>query len=79
MSRTLPATQHGWPVAPPADALPGVGGVQVTLRPTLAGALPGLRRWFEVYPYSCLEQRASRAIGLGDAARWSALMNELPT
>ena len=68
-----------WPVAPPADALPGVGGVQVTLRPTLAGALPGLRRWFEVYPYSCLEQRTSRAIGLGDAARWSALMNELPT
>jgi hypothetical protein len=68
-----------WPVAPPADALPGAGGVQVTLKPTLAGALPGIRRWFEVYPYSCLEQRTSRAIGLGDTARWSALMNELPT
>ncbi|MDZ7857330.1 alpha-2-macroglobulin family protein [Sphaerotilus sp.] len=68
-----------WPVAPPVDALPGQGGVQVTLKPTLAGALPGIRRYFEQYPYRCLEQKTSRAIGLHDTAAWTALVGELPT
>jgi alpha-2-macroglobulin len=68
-----------WPVAPPADALPGLGGVQVTLKPTLAGALPGIRRYFEQYPYRCLEQQTSRAIGLHDTAAWTRLVGELPT
>jgi len=68
-----------WPVALPVDALPGLGGVQVTLKPTLAGALPGIRRYFELYPYHCLEQKASRAIGLHDTAAWTALVGELPT
>lgn len=68
-----------WPVAPPADALPGLGGVQVTLKPTLAGALPGIRRYFEQYPYRCLEQKTSRAIGLHDTAAWTTLVGELPT
>jgi alpha-2-macroglobulin len=44
------------PLAPPADALPNSGRVAVSLQPTLGGALPGLRRWFEAYPYTCLEQ-----------------------
>ncbi|MEX8493890.1 alpha-2-macroglobulin family protein, partial [Sphaerotilus sp.] len=68
-----------WPVAPTADALPGLGGVQVTLKPTLAGALPGIRRYFELYPYRCLEQKTSRSIGLHDTAAWTALMGELPS
>ncbi|WP_295644947.1 MG2 domain-containing protein [uncultured Methylibium sp.] len=72
----------GLPVAAPADALPasGVkrGGLQLALQPRLSSALPGLRRYFETYPYSCLEQKASRAIGLRDAALWSTLANELP-
>ena len=66
------------PLAPPADALPGVGGVQATLLPRLTGALPGLRRFFETYPYSCLEQKASRAIALRDTAGWAKLRDELP-
>ncbi len=65
-------------VLPPAGALPG-GGLELTLQPRLAGALPGLRRFFETYPYTCLEQQAARAIGLHDAARWQALVNALPT
>jgi uncharacterized protein YfaS (alpha-2-macroglobulin family) len=69
-------------VAPPADGLPaqGVkqGGLQLTLRPKLAGALPGIRRYFESYPYSCLEQQASRAVGLRDAAGWQRLVEALP-
>lgn len=71
------------PIAAPADALPeqGVkrGGLQIGLQPKLGGALPGLRRFFETYPYSCLEQQSSKALGLHDDAAWQALMGRLPT
>ncbi|WP_234413757.1 alpha-2-macroglobulin [Ideonella sp. A 288] len=67
----------GLPVEPPAGALPlqgpKAGGVQIGLQPTLAGALPGIRRYFETYPFSCLEQQASRALALKDSAAWSRL------
>nr|WP_295077913.1 MG2 domain-containing protein [uncultured Roseateles sp.] len=70
------------PVAPPADALPlsGVkrGGIQLNLLPKLGGDLPGPRRFFETYPYSCLEQMASKAIGLHDDALWQAWGAKLP-
>ena len=65
------------PMAPPPDAIAGSGRVQVALQPRLSGALPGLRRYFETYPYSCLEQRASRALALHDAPAWSALGGEV--
>jgi uncharacterized protein YfaS (alpha-2-macroglobulin family) len=45
----------------------------------LGASLPGLRRYFEAYPFTCLEQQASAAIGLRDPARWAALMQALPT
>ncbi|MGB7478723.1 MAG: alpha-2-macroglobulin family protein, partial [Burkholderiaceae bacterium] len=67
------------PLAPPASSLPGRGGVAVALAHRLAGSSAGLRRYFEAYPYSCLEQKASRAIGLKDDALWQRLMTELPT
>ena len=63
-------------MAPPADALPGSAAVSVALQPKLSGALPGLRRYFETYPYSCLEQKTSRAIALHDAALWAKLRDE---
>jgi len=73
------------PVRAPAGALaePGQqrprGGLQVELQSSLAGGMPGVREWFHAYPFSCLEQRASKAIGLGDAAAWNALMAQLPS
>ena len=70
-------------VEAPSDALPQqgpkAGGLLVALQPRLSGALPGLRRYFETYPYNCLEQRASKALGLQDAAQWAAVANSLPT
>jgi len=70
-------------VAPPADALPetGVkrGGLLVAVQPRLSSALPGIRRFFETYPFTCLEQKTSKALGLRDAKLWSALANSLPT
>ncbi|MDP2007593.1 MAG: MG2 domain-containing protein [Rubrivivax sp.] len=63
-------------LAPPSGAQPGAGGVLATLQPRLTGALPGLRRYFETYPYTCLEQKTSRALGLRDAAAWATLQGE---
>lgn len=65
-------------VAPPAAALPGRGGVQLTLLPSLADGLPGVRDWFARYPYACLEQQTAIAIGLRDAQRWQQLAAQLP-
>ncbi|MFT3821918.1 MAG: MG2 domain-containing protein [Rubrivivax sp.] len=66
------------PVSRPEGALPR-GGVVVGLQPTLSGALPGLRRYFETYPFACLEQQVSKAVGLHDAALWATVANALPT
>ncbi|SAK76678.1 Alpha-2-macroglobulin-like protein [Caballeronia hypogeia] len=72
------------PVAPPADASKSSdgnvrGGIAVSLQPKLADGLPGVRRWFERYPYSCLEQQTSRALGLMDAAQWQAVLAKMPS
>ena len=70
-------------VAAPADALPetGVkrGGLLVALQPRLSAALPGIRRYFETYPFACLEQKTSVAIGLSDKLKWAAVANALPS
>ncbi len=39
----------------------------------------GLRRFFETYPYSCLEQKASKAVGLHDDKLWQKIIADLPT
>jgi hypothetical protein len=72
------------PVAAPADALADGsggrrGGIQVAVQPRLTGALPGLRRFFETYPFICLEQKTSKSIGLKDAQMWAGVANTLPT
>ena len=67
------------PVAPPPTALPGRGGISLAVQPKLAEGLPGVRDWWARYPYSCLEQQASKAIGMEDAAAWRALMARVPT
>ncbi len=73
-----------FPVNAPAQALRGTdgalrGGLSLFLQPTLADGLPAVQRWFADYPYTCLEQLSSQAIGLRDAARWVTLMGRLPT
>lgn len=75
----------GVTVRAPANALADTatqiprGGVAVGVQPKLAGTLPGVRRFFERYPYACLEQKTSKAIGLRDAALWAATTDSLPT
>ncbi|GAB2490016.1 MG2 domain-containing protein [Comamonas humi] len=67
------------PVEIPATAQPGRGGIAMSLMPKLAEGLPGVRDWWGRYPYACLEQQFSKAIGLGDGAMWKGLMERLPT
>lgn len=70
-------------VAPPADALPASGqtrgGLKLALQPRLAEGLPGVRDWFANYPFSCLEQKASKSVGLRDAQMWQGVVAVLPT
>jgi hypothetical protein len=66
-------------VVPPADALPGRGGLKLALQPKLAEGLPGVRDWFARYPFTCLEQKTSRSIGLRDAKLWQTVVAQLPT
>jgi len=70
---------YALPVAPPPTALPGRGGISLAVQPKLAEGLPGVRDWWARYPYSCLEQQASKSIGMEDAAAWRALMARVPT
>lgn len=66
------------PVQKPADALSG-GGLVVSGQARLADSLDTVREYFRNYPYSCLEQKTSKAAGLQDRARWDELMDLLPT
>ncbi len=65
-------------VARPADALAERGGVTISASPRLAGNLADMLSYMRAYPYTCIEQRVSRALALDDAALWADAMNRLP-
>lgn len=66
------------PVRLPVDAMPGRGGIEVSLKPALAGNLSGVVDYMKQYPFDCLEQNLSRAIALRDRAAWEGQMQRLP-
>ena len=70
------------PIAPPVNALADGtgklrGGIEVALKPRLGDGLPGVRDFFERYPWDCFEQQTSIAIGLRDTAHWHALVGQI--
>lgn len=67
------------PAMQPPGSLPGKGGIEIGLSPKISTPPPGLKRFFEEYPYACLEQKTSIAIGLNDPARWQQIVEALPT
>ncbi len=83
--RTLQATlaqvekELQFDIQRPDRSLPGAGGVQVTLRPTLVNGLEAVRAYMERYRYDCLEQQISKAVALRDARQWESIMKKLPT
>jgi alpha-2-macroglobulin len=58
----------------PQDAIPGRGGVRVTLKPKISEGLSGITDYMKTYPYSCLEQKASVAVALRDNGKWKDAM-----
>ena len=62
----------------PADALPGRGGLKMSLQPKLAAGMDGVRDWFAAYPYICLEQKTSKAVGLRDGKMWQSIVGQIP-
>ena len=62
------------PVEAPARALPGRGGIRVSLQPSLAESLGTVREAMARYRYGCVEQVVSAAVVLGDEGRWAAAM-----
>ena len=71
------------PAAVPAGAVSGrngpLGGIEVGLAARISTPPPGLKRFFETYPFVCLEQKTSVAIGLRDAERWRQVVEAMPT
>ena len=69
------------PVARPAAAIPGKGGVRVGLQSGLGVGLDGVREYMDRYPYTCIEQLASAAVVLADAdpTRWAKVMTTART
>jgi len=63
----------------PKDALPGRGGVRVTLRPKIVDGLNGVLEYMRWYPYGCMEQKISVAVALRDENLWKRCMSELPS
>ena len=66
------------PVAPPAAAISGKGELRVNLTPQLGNGLTGVRDYMGAYPYSCLEQRVSKAVALRDSAQWRSIVGTMP-
>lgn len=67
------------PVRLPQGAIAHRGGLEVTLQAKLADSLVGVRDYMSRYPYTCLEQLASRAVALRSRGDWDALMQRLPS
>ncbi|MBV8468186.1 MAG: alpha-2-macroglobulin, partial [Burkholderiales bacterium] len=71
------APDYRLPIERPKDAIAGRGSVRVILSPSLAAALDGVEDYFRRYPYGCLEQLTSKAVGMNDAALWKSTVNRL--
>jgi alpha-2-macroglobulin len=65
-------------VRQPDDAVKGRGGVNVVLRSRLTEGLGGVVHYMKNYPYTCMEQKVSRAISLKDDALWRQTLTVLP-
>ena len=66
-------------VEAPKGAIPGKGGLRVSLSPKLADNASGITDYMKRYPYGCLEQQISKAVALEDKAMWADIMARIPT
>ncbi len=64
-------------VEKPAHALPHKGGVRISLKPGLSDDLDGVVAYMRQYPYTCMEQKFSRAVVLDDPQLLRDAKNDL--
>jgi alpha-2-macroglobulin len=55
------------------------GGVNVILNRSLVESTLSIKKYMESYPYSCLEQQASKAVALRDREMWNKLVEKIPS
>jgi hypothetical protein len=67
------------PIKRPVDALTDSGGVKVAASSTLVHGLSGVTSYMEDYPYTCLEQKISKAIVLNDKLGLNEIIHNLPS
>lgn len=67
------------PVQQPKDAIKDRGGLSLETRSTLVTGLAGVKSYMESYPYSCLEQRISKAVVLEDQAKMKETIHDMPS
>ncbi len=74
----ITATNSTVTVNLPQQAVPGKGGVKISLVPSLASSLDTVVDTLANYPFKSLEYDVSRAVALNDRAQWDAAMAKLP-
>lgn len=67
------------PVEKPSAALPGKGGIEVSLSPRLGASVDAVIDYMRTYPYTCLEQQVSRTVVLADKKQWDEIVQSLPS
>lgn len=61
----------------PEGSKPNSGKMVWKASPTILTSLSGIQTYFQNYPYYCMEQRVSKAIGLKSEAMWSDVFSDL--
>ena len=69
---------HSLEIKAPSAALAQRGGIKLSFSRSLTQGLPSVQAWLASYPFSCLEQSASKALGMRDHTLWSDLLTQLP-
>lgn len=61
----------------PEGSKPNSGKMVWKASPTILTSLGGIQTYFQNYPYYCMEQRVSKAIGLKSEAQWNDVFSDL--
>ncbi|WP_246052124.1 alpha-2-macroglobulin family protein [Leptospira idonii] len=61
----------------PSDSIPNSSSWKLTAVPSLLGGMKSVESYFLAYPYDCMEQRVSKAVGLKSSALWQSVDSEL--
>ncbi|TGK22652.1 alpha-2-macroglobulin family protein [Leptospira kmetyi] len=66
------------PIQENQEAIEGSGELEISLKSSLTGgAILTSREYMSLYPYSCLEQKLSKAVAAGSEKDWNQTMDQL--